>query len=187
MPKWEKAMAPHSSILAWNIPWTEEPGRLQSMGSLRVRHDWATSLSLPLKLSRCFLVEWAGEGEGVEISLVFFPPNNSAIKFHKSYLCFFNLSFHLRSVGSFWSLTLATSFRSDTSIHTWTKTTGFRTTALGKSTWRKEHDRKTDREVSARRGTQRCVHAAEAWTREPSVFRQNTEDTEKNASNTKRR
>ena len=42
----EKAMATHSSTLAWKIPWTEEPGRLQSMGSLRVRHDWATSLSL---------------------------------------------------------------------------------------------------------------------------------------------
>ena len=42
----EKAMAPHSSTLAWKIPWTEEPGRLQSMGLLRVRHDWATSLSL---------------------------------------------------------------------------------------------------------------------------------------------
>ena len=39
-------MAPHSSTLAWKIPWTEEPGRLQSMGSLWVRHDWATSLSL---------------------------------------------------------------------------------------------------------------------------------------------
>ena len=38
-------MAPHSSTLAWKIPWTEEPGRLQSMGSLRVGHDWATSLS----------------------------------------------------------------------------------------------------------------------------------------------
>ena len=35
----EKAMAPHSSTLAWKIPWTEEPVRLQSMGSLRVRHD----------------------------------------------------------------------------------------------------------------------------------------------------
>ena len=35
----EKAMAPHSSTLAWKIPWTEESGRLQSMGSLRVRHD----------------------------------------------------------------------------------------------------------------------------------------------------
>ena len=39
-------MAPHSSTLAWNIPWMEEPGRLQSMGSLRVEHDWMTSLSL---------------------------------------------------------------------------------------------------------------------------------------------
>ena len=39
-------MAPHSSTLAWKIPWTEEPGGLQSVGSLRVRHDWATSLSL---------------------------------------------------------------------------------------------------------------------------------------------
>ena len=42
----EKAMAPHSSTLAWKIPWKEEPGGLQSMGSLRVGHDWATSLSL---------------------------------------------------------------------------------------------------------------------------------------------
>ena len=35
----EKAMAPHSSTLTWKIPWAEEPGRLQSMGSLRVGHD----------------------------------------------------------------------------------------------------------------------------------------------------
>ena len=42
----EKAMAPHSSTLAWQIPWMEEPGSLQSMGSLGVEHDWATSLSL---------------------------------------------------------------------------------------------------------------------------------------------
>ena len=39
-------MAPHSNTLAWELPWTEEPGRLQSMGSLRVAYDWATSLSL---------------------------------------------------------------------------------------------------------------------------------------------
>ena len=38
-------MAPHSSTLAWKIPWTEEPGGLQSMGLLRVRHDWTTSLT----------------------------------------------------------------------------------------------------------------------------------------------
>ena len=39
-------MAPHSNTLAWKIPWTEEPGGLQSMGSLRVGHDRGTSLSL---------------------------------------------------------------------------------------------------------------------------------------------
>ena len=39
-------MEPHSSTLAWRIPWMEEPGRLWSMGSRRVGHDWATSLSL---------------------------------------------------------------------------------------------------------------------------------------------
>ena len=50
----EKEMAPHSSTLAWKIPSMEEPGRLKSMGSLRVVHDWATSLSLS-----CF-----GEGNG---------------------------------------------------------------------------------------------------------------------------
>ena len=44
MPLW--SYLPHSSTLAWKIPWMEEPGRLQSMGSLRVGHDWATSLSL---------------------------------------------------------------------------------------------------------------------------------------------
>ena len=51
----EKAMAPHSSTFAWTIPWTEEPGRLQSMGSLRVRHDY---LHFHLSLS-C-----TGEGNG---------------------------------------------------------------------------------------------------------------------------
>ena len=41
----EKEMAIHSSTIAWKIPWTEEPGRLQPMGSQRVGHDWATSRS----------------------------------------------------------------------------------------------------------------------------------------------
>ena len=45
----EKEMATHSSILAWRISWTEEPGGLQSTGLQRVRHDWATSLT-----SQCF-------------------------------------------------------------------------------------------------------------------------------------
>ena len=52
----EKAMASHSSTLAWRIPWTEEPGRLQSMWLLGVGHDWVTSLSLSLS---CI-----GEGNG---------------------------------------------------------------------------------------------------------------------------
>ena len=43
----EKEMATHSSTLAWKIPWTEEPGRLQSMGLQRVGHDWVTSFHLP--------------------------------------------------------------------------------------------------------------------------------------------
>ena len=53
----EKALATHSSTLAWKILWTEEPGRLQSMGSLRVRHDWATSLFH-------FSLSCIGEGNG---------------------------------------------------------------------------------------------------------------------------
>ena len=47
----EKEMATHPSTLAWKIPWTEEPGRLQSMGSQRVGHDWETSLSFVSLLS----------------------------------------------------------------------------------------------------------------------------------------
>ena len=50
-------MAPHSSTLAWKIPWTEEPGRLQSMGSLRVGHNSVTSLSY-------FSLSCIGEGNG---------------------------------------------------------------------------------------------------------------------------
>ena len=44
----EKEMTTHSSILAWRIPWTEEPGGLQSTVSQRVEHDWVTSLSLSI-------------------------------------------------------------------------------------------------------------------------------------------
>ena len=56
MTIWEKAMAPHSSTVARKIPWMEEPGRLQSMGSLRVGHDWATSFH--------FALSCIGEGNG---------------------------------------------------------------------------------------------------------------------------
>ena len=51
----EKEMATHSSTLAWKIPWTEEPGRLQSMESQRVRHDWATSIHFTsLQMDLCW-------------------------------------------------------------------------------------------------------------------------------------
>ena len=43
----EEEMTTHSSILAWNIPWTKEPGGLQSMGSQRVRHDYAGTHTIP--------------------------------------------------------------------------------------------------------------------------------------------
>ena len=52
----EKETANHSSTSAWKIPWTEEPGRLQSMGSLRVGHDWASSLHFTSHLVNCFFL-----------------------------------------------------------------------------------------------------------------------------------
>ena len=48
----EKAMAPHSSTLDWKIPWTEEPGRLQFMGSQESRHDWEASLSFSEEIKK---------------------------------------------------------------------------------------------------------------------------------------
>ena len=58
----EKEMATHSSILTWKIPWTEEPLRLQYMGTQRVGHDWAISLSLLRKVMRKlsnFICNWS--------------------------------------------------------------------------------------------------------------------------------
>ena len=62
----KKAMGPHSSTLAWKIPWSEEPDRLQSMGSQRVGHDWVTSLSfyttivsyVHFKITYVYLTHW---------------------------------------------------------------------------------------------------------------------------------
>ena len=62
----EKQMATHSSTLAWKIPWTEESGRLQSMGLQRVEHDWATSLHLPGgMLLNCGVGEGSWESPGL--------------------------------------------------------------------------------------------------------------------------
>ena len=62
----EKDMETHSSLLAWTIPWTEEPGRLQPIGSHRVRHDWsdlarstcAYQFRLPIVLELCMTLLW---------------------------------------------------------------------------------------------------------------------------------
>ena len=59
----EKEMATHSSTIAWKIPWIEEPGRLQCMGSQRVGHNWATSLSFP-----CVLRAWSLLSRGIHMA-----------------------------------------------------------------------------------------------------------------------
>ena len=61
----EKEMATHSSILAWNIPWMEEPGWLQSMGSQRVRHNWATSLTHSLACVQSTSVSYLCSPDGL--------------------------------------------------------------------------------------------------------------------------
>ena len=108
----EKAMAPHSSTLGWKIPWMEEPGRLQYMWSLRVGHDWATSLSLftflhcrrKWQLTPVFSrLENSGDGEawwaavyGVAQSWTRLKWLNSSIKtqnpFNRVWCCNLNLS-----------------------------------------------------------------------------------------------
>ena len=72
----EKEMAIHSSILAWKIPWMEETGRLQSVGSQRVRHDWATSLfpaSWSFLMSQLF--PSGGQTTGASVSASVLPMN----------------------------------------------------------------------------------------------------------------
>ena len=65
--QWEKVMTPYSGTLAWKIPWMEEPGRLQSMGSLGVGHDLATSLACIGERNgnppQCFCLENPRDGE----------------------------------------------------------------------------------------------------------------------------
>ena len=65
-------MATHSCTLAWKIPWTEEPGRWQSMGSHRVGHDWATSLSL------FTFMRWRRKGNPLQCSFLENPRDGRA-------------------------------------------------------------------------------------------------------------
>ena len=83
-------MAPHSSTLAWKIPWKEKPGRLQSMGSQRVRHDWVTSLSLNMVDYIYWLVN-------VKVMIYFWDKAHSVMMYYPFLYCWFYL---LRSFAS---------------------------------------------------------------------------------------
>ena len=87
-------MAPHSSTLAWRIPWMEEPGRLQSMGSHRVRHDWSDLAAAAVYFSF-----------QLQCSLALF---GSSLYIFYSFLNFSLCSsiFHLSSLSSFITITL---------------------------------------------------------------------------------
>ena len=83
----EKGMATHCSILAWSIPWTEEPGELQSMGSQRVGHYWATN---PQSLLRELQVPVSGEASLSEApgpSAVLIPTAHQPSVFVKPWVC----------------------------------------------------------------------------------------------------
>ena len=80
----EKKMATHSSILAWKIPRTEEPGGLQSVGSQRVEHDRATLLSFTLGWAQWI---WACQGEALSGGLARGKPDQPRSAFAKSQLC----------------------------------------------------------------------------------------------------
>ena len=93
----EKEMAAHSSILAWKIPWTAESGRLPSMGSQRVRHDWATSLLLSkvpgiFCVFLCSIPHLPGPGGSASCSVV-----NHTDHF-QPLLCLWRLPLHLREL-----------------------------------------------------------------------------------------
>ena len=93
----KKEMATHSSILAWKIPWVEEPGRLQSRGSQRVGHDWATSLHiciymlLILKIYVCCWFSFSGDPwlQRIQMGIKYFLSHNFVmiIKWKQSLPC----------------------------------------------------------------------------------------------------
>ena len=77
----EKEMATHSSVFAWRIPWTGEPGGLPSMGSHRVGHDWcdlAAAAAISVSQEQICSYSWL---KGLQISDVMVPPSNYAAKY----------------------------------------------------------------------------------------------------------
>ena len=96
----EKEMAPHSSTLAWKIPCTEERGRLQSMGSQRVRHNWVTSLSLSQTCSTITTVNfrtWGSQKSQTQLSNTTTATTSSSLGNVYLYLCSFFRWGHLSS------------------------------------------------------------------------------------------
>ena len=88
----EKEMATHSSTLAWKIPWTEEPGSLQSMGSQRVRQDWVTKLNFNWKIiafqycvGSCYTTTCISHEYPCGPSLLNFPPHPTPPGCHRAH------------------------------------------------------------------------------------------------------
>ena len=107
----EKEMAIHSSTIAWKIPWTEELGRLQSMGSQRVGHDWATSILTTMLWTASSVHIARGQFAMVSGACTWKllrpePPDGSALTQHPTELC------HLSDLTPF-SVFLSVSHTSD--------------------------------------------------------------------------
>ena len=135
----ENGMATHSSILAWRIPWTEEPGKLQFTGSQKVRCDWATftHTQLPYNVVLVSAIQWSESAACIHIpppSWTSLPPNPHAtpLGHHRApswapcalenfLSVFLNIS---------WNLTGIVSLGSDSSSASWL---GFGSETLGKS------------------------------------------------------
>ena len=100
---WEDHLATQSSILAWRIPWTEEPGGLQFMGSQRVGHDWATSLTykiIKLPFIRCQQMSWGRHW--AKYLLYIFQFRRTLRWVRAALLWTLTASFHIMSTTTLW-------------------------------------------------------------------------------------
>ena len=70
----EKGMTTHSAIPAWKIPWAEDPGGLESMGSQRVGHDWETNTDIiAASIHHLLCADWSGSSSQTDIPFLVFP------------------------------------------------------------------------------------------------------------------
>ena len=103
--KSEKAVATHSSTLAWKIPWTEEPGRLQSIGSLRVGHDWS-DLAAAAAASRFEKEKRRGGVEDVKRN----KQTNKIIHKHQTVIANTGLPSFVKQDGRLWDIEVSFQF-----------------------------------------------------------------------------